>query len=617
MTASLVVPKPDRTGIVEMIRAGEDLSGVESSDVAELLAEPEALCEGRSTLCLRGVRGGALDLRGRSLQVDLRLHDCELDELNLSDARFIGVSVLDCAIGRVRAQRLQCSGSLLIQTQRSDRSLGSVQLDGARVGGNWWVGATLDAPASVQLHVAGVSADGIAVAGHALFYGTTCHGNLGLSGANVGRDLDLRAACVLRDGADGELSLHTCRIGGRLRLGTRPRRAATRIEGVANWRNLRVEGGVIARNAQFGGKLKLESAHLTGSLDFNGARFAERIQAMNARIDGDLGFDGAQLELEAPQADVPFYKAAGLDLSGTRISGCGFFGQFEGKPFRARAPLRLRATQFGERLAFTHVELYAGERSTLSLVGTKVGTELYLAPERADALRYDLRDVSCRLLSVRGTPAHAQLNGLSYTMLDVRQAATEAEASRNPHSVAREMLAWIGACHGQPESFAPGPYKALEAYLHATGAEGLSREVARERRRCELASERACVRGFAGRSRALARSVILWCAGYGYSATTALTLSVAAIGLFVAAALLLPGLVGQFCPGAALSCQPGMGSLLALAVDNFVPIVKLELADTLHPNGTAARCMLAGLRMSGWLLTTLMVASWSGLMRKP
>ena len=109
----------------------------------------------------------------------------------------------------------------------------------------------------------------------------------------------------------------------------------------------------------------------------------------------------------------------------------------------------------------------------------------------------------------------------------------------------------------------------------------------------------------------------MWCAGYGYSATTALALSIVTLAAFIVTARLWPGLTGQFCESTRMSCEPNALALLRLALDNFVPIVQLGLAQELGPNGLAARWLLAALRMAGWLLTTLVVVSWSGLMRKP
>lgn len=623
-TRSDVAPRPEATQhdrCAELLRSGGDCSALELSDIAQLLCDKRAvqrLLDGVTTLQVRRASGQVLDLSGQVLSVKLRLLECELGELDLTDARFIGVSLINCSVASLKAQRLACSGSLLIQCDQSERAQGPVLLDGAVLGGNLEVGTPIAARPDARLRVAGISADGIKVAGHAFFCGTICRGNLWLAGASVGRDLDLRATSVLAAGRGSTLSLHSSRVGGRLLLGPGARHGDTLIEATSNWRNLKVDSGVVARNARFAGKLKLDSAHIVGSLDLRGSRFEHRLQAHNMRVEGDVSLDGAALEFAPSRPDLPIHKAAALDLSGSRVTGCGFFGALEGKPFQAKGPLRLRACQFDERLLFNGAVLSCDTHAAVSMLGCSVGGQLQLAPARPEQLEYDLRDVRCSVFSLRGRPARARLNGLKYTVLDVAFAHPDAEArASGPYTSARAMLEIVQRFHGQPERFAPGPFKELEAYLHMTGLEGLAREVARERRRCELASDRACASSALARVRASIRSAILWCAGYGYSATTALALSIVTVAAFIVTARLWPGLTGQFCESTRMSCEPNALALLRLALDNFIPIVQLGLAQELGPNGLAARWLLAALRMAGWLLTTLVVVSWSGLMRKP
>ena len=423
--ASDVAPRPEGSRnerCAELLRSGQGCSQLNVSDIALLLCDRKAteqLLAGITTLRIHGARGDTLDLSGQSLNFKLQLINCELEELNLTDGRFIGVSLLNCSIASLKAQRLTCQGTLQIQSDLAKNKLGLTSLDGAVLGGNLEIGAPEKAPAHARLRVAGISADGIRVAGHAVLCGTLCRGELWLGGANVGRDLDLRATSILRSNKGRGLSLQSSRIGGRLRLGPGNLHGDTVIEGIANWRNLRVESGIMSRGATFLGEVKLDSAHIVGSLDFSASRFDGKVQANNMRVEGDVSFDGAELTYKPSSPDQPIHLAAGLDLSGSRITGCGFFGTFEGKPFRASAPLRMRATHFGERLIVRNAVLSTRDYDAVSIVGCAIGTQLQLAPAEPQFLKYDLRDASCRLLNIRGRPLQARLDGLKYSMLDV------------------------------------------------------------------------------------------------------------------------------------------------------------------------------------------------------
>ncbi|MFM2415819.1 MAG: hypothetical protein RL385_542, partial [Pseudomonadota bacterium] len=204
-------------------------------------------------------------------------------------------------------------------------------------------------------------------------------------------------------------------------------------------------------------------------------------------------------------------------------------------------------------------------------------------------------------------PRNAQLIGLRYGMLRVGK-ALESDA-------AEAMLRFVNHCHGG-KTFSPAPYKALEGYLQASGSESLAQDVAQERRRRELAAERARAKGLYATLQAWLHSAVLWLAGYGYSAKTAVLASVVVVAGFAALGVAAPEQVGGFCPAGVAHCKSSFGTLLGLGVDTFLPVAKIGLWDDLHAVTPAGRFLLAGVRFAGFLLTTLTVGAWSGLMRK-
>jgi uncharacterized protein YjbI with pentapeptide repeats len=586
--------------LAQQFRDGVALHAADVDDVARALRALGGKEAGAyaPTLILDGLRGGRLDLHGYSGKVLLRLRGCELTELNLVDAELLGLTLDHCNIGKLDALRLACTGTVRI----SDGTYDQIALHGASIGGNWYTGSSFPRGEGTRLPVDGIFADGARITGHAIFCGTSCR-SLGLSGASVGRDLDLRALAVA--GPRGYLSLHATRVGGQLRLGPGKRDGNSQIEVPAELGNMRVEGAVEARGAFFGGGVRMAGLRTSGSVYFDGTSFMGRVDARNMRIEGDLSFDRALVGHvhDGTQADP--YKAAGFDLSGSQISGCGFLGS-KGAELSARSPLRLRATEIGERLVIAGT-LYGGPVDGLSMVGCQVGTELQIDLGNAPFVSCDLRDVTCRRLALKTVPQGAQLIGLRYGMLRVGK-ALESDA-------AEAMLRFVNHCHGG-KTFSPAPYKALEAYLQGSGSESLAQDVAQERRRRELAAERARAKGPYATLHAWLHSAILWLAGYGYSAKTAVLASLGVVLGFAALGWLAPEQVGGFCAAGVSHCTNSFGTLLGLGVDTFLPVAKIGLWDDLLAVTPAGRFLLAGVRVSGFLLSTLTVGAWSGLMRK-
>jgi hypothetical protein len=666
----------DMDGALELAeQAGkiEDFGGAELQGgplAAALLSQNSQGRANRGPLVISNARVvGGLDLRGAKLPYGLAIRDSTVDTIFLSDADMTSFELTNSTVVRLLAQRVKTLGSFKLEGGQCD----SLVLSGAKIGGNLRIGYWRNrngAGPEVTIKNQTILADGVVVGGYGRLSGLICSGGVALDGATFGRDLDLRAAQISNE-VGFALSLDGCSVNGHLRLGTGDCKTISLIQGLSNLRKLRVRGDFRALAGVFnaygtrsledatscldwkGEELRewakqqavdskvrvamtLEGAKIEGSAEFDGSVFLGQVRLVNSRIDGDLKFDGATLGLaygEQPQATTPTAreaKVASLTASGAQIGGCGFFGHIEElpggdkKPCRTTGALHLVSTRVRERLLFNDIRFICAKgfpNAVVGLVlrGCKVELELRL-PTQGKKCLYDFRALSCGLL--RQEPSSWPQNASAVQLDQFVYSLGTAQLG-----VGEQMLHLIAKHHGDARSFRPAPYKQLETELHAKGMETLARRVGRARRRLEMIAERKQIEGEVRSVRgyrqllallkwiySLTTRGILWCAGYGYSPGRAILLSCAIVllsGWFIEPAWYVvkdptARPVPVFLP-------------MLFAADRFIPVINLGVASqfAVAPDHSGALMLDVSLRLLGWMMSTLVIASWSGVVRKP
>ncbi|MGW7462992.1 oxidoreductase [Streptomyces sp. NPDC054797] len=164
---------------------------VRAQVVALLLLHGPPPVPGRvASLKLRGVRiTGRLDLSGGAVAPYVELQSCRFDsEIQLSEARFGTLRLIDCAIPRLEAARLHTEGDLHMPRCRVARG---IRLTDAQIGTD-----LLISQAVVQRDNKGraITADGMSVAQDFQGELLETYGEVSLRGAKVGVSMNLRGA---------------------------------------------------------------------------------------------------------------------------------------------------------------------------------------------------------------------------------------------------------------------------------------------------------------------------------------------------------------------------------------------------------------------------------------
>ncbi|MFD3696031.1 oxidoreductase [Streptomyces sp. NPDC058646] len=166
---------------------------VRAQVVALLLLHGPSPVPGRvASLKLRGTRiTGRLDLSGGTVAPYVELQSCRFDsEVQLSEARFGTLRLMNCAIPRLEAARLHTEGDLHMPRCRVARG---VRLTDAQIGTD-----LLISQAVVQRDGKGraIAADGMSVAQDFQGELLETYGEVSLRGAKVGVSMNLRGACL-------------------------------------------------------------------------------------------------------------------------------------------------------------------------------------------------------------------------------------------------------------------------------------------------------------------------------------------------------------------------------------------------------------------------------------
>jgi hypothetical protein len=526
---------------------------------------------------------------GTGVLVDLRTRVAELDDPSRG-ATWDGV----------RTVRAKVLAELLmgLRTPPGSRRLRAVRLQGARITGQLNLqAATLGCPLDLldchferPIILREARAPVIRLPG--------CHVP-GLAAAQ----LEIRGDLVLDRGfsATGEVSLIGAHIGGSLGfVGA----TLTNPDGRAlDGQQLTVDGAMFCRDGfSATGRVSLLGAHIGGSLSFVGATLTNP--------DG-RALDGQQLTVDGYMFCQDGFSATGeVNLVGAHISGpLSFVGATLTNPdgralngqqltvdgdvfcqdgFSATGEVSLLGAHIGGGLGFFGATLTNPDGLALDLEGVQAGTLELLPRERPDGI-VDLTNT--RVSSFNDEPAtwpeRLRLRGFVYDNL------------ANDRVRVRTRLGWLRRHQG---GYAPQVYEQLAAAYRRDGRDEAARRVliAKQWRR---------------RGRLNPWNWLLYATvGYGYRTWLAglwllvlLWIGTRALDQAQQADLLDPAKDNP-------SLQPTFHPL-TYALDLLLPIVNLGQEVAWIPRGWAERWTW-GLVVAGWLLTTVVVAGLTGVLKR-
>ena len=287
----------------------------------------------------KAVIQGELDLCGNRIKLRLGFRQCRFDAaIDVTGATIAGLAFVGGSIPRVLGDRLIVAGSLLISSDVARHAeinvRGAIRLNGAKIGGNLdctgaQVGGELadrygrlptrnlapvfrkgssDRPAptgeatgygnrgvfSVSRTWISLEADGLTVAGHALFVWPFCAaGELRLDGCKIGRNLDCSGAHLSNVGGY-TLSAAGARLDGTLYLGS-----------PFHERHTRANPQFVSR-----GTVRIDGAQIDGDLDCSDGQFLATATESGWRPD------------EGTYNDVYALKANGIQVGAdARLAG--------------------------------------------------------------------------------------------------------------------------------------------------------------------------------------------------------------------------------------------------------------------------------------------------------
>lgn len=581
----------------ELDLRGADEQVVRAAVLRELLVGPAGSVDARG-LRLRGARvDGQLDLDGLRTPVRLRLRACLLpDGIRLRGASLPLLDLGGCTVaGGLLADDGVVESSALLW--RGFTASGLVSFVGTRIGGKLdLTGARLDGGRGAAL-----VADRMALSG----------------------DLLLDDAVVTGGAPEGAVQLTGTRVGGR--LSARGLRATNPAGPALSAANLQVTDTV---DVSHGAQLRGYGPH--GAVRLVGARVGS-VSFGGARVENPAGwaFAGHYLDVAGTVYLDKIVAVGGVRLSGGRVGGQAELtgATIDGGERSALAATRLQAAQGVVLLDATLRS--TGDEPTVNLRSARIGGDLAMRGSRLSA-----GTGAALRLNTATVDGRAILHGLTVTSgdVDLRDSTVGAlhdEAGRSladSAGIYLDGLTYRGVPGGTDEPppvrdrirwlarmprYAAQPYRQLAAAYQAAGHPDDARRVLVAQQ--EHLRRSGALTGW-GRLR---HRLFGWFLQYGYQPLRA----VALLGVTLAAAALLFVLVadgtrtptGGPCP---------VVDRVALAIDTAVP-----LADT----GVDERCALATTRPSGqrlaaagwvftvlgWASATLVVAGYTGLVRRP
>jgi hypothetical protein len=496
---------------------------VRAEVLADLLTGTRYTGAGRPrALKLGGARiTGSLDLEGATLACPLLLRDCHFDEpVNLSDATAPAIRLPGCHLPALTADQLRTTANLELNHGFAAR--GEIRLTGAHIGGNLDLsGANLANPGGCAL-----SADLLTV--------------------------DQSMTCVDRFAAQGEVRLDGAHICGQIDLSgahlANPGGRALFADGLVVDLRVRCMDGFTAcgevrlPGTRIGGQLNLSGASLTnpGGL----ALFANRLTVGHSMV-CEAGFL-AHGAVSLARADI----GGILRLTGARLTNPGGVALDLEEAHLAALTLLPTQRPYG----------------VVNLTNARVGR---------------FRD------EPDSWPTTFHLRGFVYDTLENEQISV------------RDRLRWLTL---HPGTYTPQLYNQLATAYRRTGQEEAARTVGiakQWRRRTALNP--------AGK---LLNWLLYVTVGYGYRTWLA--------GVWLAGLIVVGTWVFSHAYPADItpaSTHLGAFDPLAYTLDVLVPVVKLGRQNVWQPQGSALYWSWA-LTGAGWVLTTAAVAGLTGILRR-
>jgi len=569
---------------------------------------------------LRGARiGGLLDLEAAAVRCPLALEECYLDAdepARLDHASASRVTLAKCHLAglsgqMLTARQLDLRGSTLthrLYLPNADIA-GNLACDGAQL-----TGADSDGNA--------LFADGLKTGGNVFLRDAfTAAGAVRLPGADIAGQFDCSVAQLTGVDSDGDaLVADGLKTGGAVLLRDCTAAGTVRLPGADIAVNLECDGAQLTTANRGGNALVADGLKTRGAVFLrDGFTAAGAVRLLGADITSGLDCTGAQLTGVDSDGDALF--ADGLKTGGAVFLRGGF---------TAAGTVSLSSARVGASVYLTPTALAIDGKVALNAAGAQIVGTLRWAPasavsgqvnlEGATAGRLDDDWSSGRPNGYWPTGGRLRLDGFTYDRFGGAQRAT-----------ANQRLAWIrsqyqaNAADSQAE-FATQPYEQLTAVYQQAGQDTEARKVAIARRADlrkygDLNSYRRVGNWFLG-----------WSIGYGYKTWRA---GLVLVGVFAAVVVLsffaqqhhLMVPVGdtdglRFVPSATrcTSSYPCF-SPVGYAVDTVIPVVNVHQADNWGPDAhtTLGHAWAAGTRFAtvlGWALATLLVAGFTGIVRR-
>jgi hypothetical protein len=354
------------------------------------------------------------------------------------------------------------------------------------------------------------------------------------------------------------------------------------------------EGEITLRGAHVGGRLNLEDATLMNpngvALNGDGLTIDQAMLCGGLRAEGEMRLLGAKISHQLNFVDATLTNPNGIALVAESLIVDQDMLCSEG--FRAEGEITLRGARVGGQLSFEDAILTNPDGVALNLqeLHAKV---LLLLPETSPEGAVDLTNaqVGVFLDNEDTWPTIFAQRGFVYDALDERsQISVEAR------------LRWLDR---DPAGYAPQPYEQLVAVYRRAGRDDDARKVAiaKQRRRRKTLIWPGKVWS----------SLLRWTVGYGYRTWQAglWLLGLLAVGAAIFASAHPGDMALAKKPGDPLPAfQPWVYSL-----DALLPVVNLHQEEFWIPEG-AARWWAWFSILAGWLLTTVVIASLTGLLKK-
>ena len=515
------------------------------------------------------------------------------------------------------ASRLHVGDSFLLDDGFS--AYGAIRLIGADVGGQLsFVDAQL---MGHDNRGRALVADGMKVRSGAFFAGLAARGSVRLLGAEIAGQLSFRGAKLDgRDDGGYALSADGMRVTGPVFMND-----ASTENGAIGLSGVDIAGPLVCTEARLSGRdnagdaLIADRVKVVGGTSLDGV-FAGNgaVRLLGADIAGQISFRGARL------AGNNSYGYA-LDASGLKVTDDVLLDG----GFTSAGTISFSSARIGGSVEFKPTALVVDAGVALDATRAQIEGALRWAPGAPVIGKVDLRGAAINELADEWTPEGASVNGYWPTGGRLQlEGFTYGRLGGNQQATRAQRLEWIRSQYESVKgsSFASQPYEQLVAVYRESGQDTNARNAAIARRSDQ--------RKYGGLS--LYRKAVDWVLDktikYGYETwRAAVVLAVVYIAVFAMSIvaqhlnLIVPvgNLSGVHPIPVASHCTASYPCFYpaGYAIDTVIPIINVHQADFWGLNGSAwgGWAWVAGSWLAtgaGWALATLLVAGYTGIVRR-